>query len=78
LILIKKKDSIIYDDLTLSRELGFDLFIFNKKDFEINPFLERDLRNILKIINKDKEKIKKYIWFKILLLFFYNLYLEKK
>jgi len=42
------KNSVIYNDLELSRELNFDLFPFNKEDFEKNPFLERDLRNILK------------------------------
>jgi len=42
------KNSIIYNDLELSRELNFDLFLFNKEDFEKNPFLKRDLRNIFK------------------------------
>jgi len=55
------------------------MFIFAKEDFEINPFLERDLRNIFKIINKNKEKNKKSIYdLKYYYFFFYNLYLEKK
>src|ERR1700759_4028723 len=53
------------------------MFIFNKEDFEINPFLERDLRNIFKIINKEKNK-KTIYDFKYYYLFFHNLYLEKK
>jgi len=53
------------------------MFIFNKEDFEINPFLERDLRNIFKIINKGKNK-KSIYDLKYYYLFFYNLYLEKK
>jgi len=53
------------------------MFIFNKEDFEINPFLERDLRNIFKIINKEKNK-KSIYDLKYYYLFFYNLYLEKK
>jgi hypothetical protein len=55
------------------------MFIFAKEDFEINPFLERDLRNIFKIINKNKEKNKESIYdLKYYYFFFYNLYLEKK
>jgi len=77
LLQIKKKDSIIYNDLILSRELDYDMFIFNKEDFEKNPFLERDLRNIFKIINKEKNK-KSIYDLKYYYLFFYNLYLEKK
>src|SRR6202012_5413351 len=73
----QKKDSIIYNDLILSRELDYDMFIFNKEDFEKNPFLERDLRNIFKIINKEKNK-KSIYDLKYYYLFFYNLYLEKK
>jgi hypothetical protein len=53
------------------------MFVFNKEDFEINPFLERDLRNIFKIINKEKNK-KSIYDLKYYYLFFYNLYLEKK
>jgi hypothetical protein len=53
------------------------MFVFNKEDFETNPFLERDLRNIFKIINKGKNK-KSIYDLKYYYLFFYNLYLEKK
>jgi hypothetical protein len=61
----------------LSRELGYNLFPFDKEDFDNNPFLEKELRNIFKIINKEKNKQSIYD-LKFYYLFFYNLYLEKK
>jgi hypothetical protein len=77
LLINKRKNSVIFNDLELSRELNFDLFAFEKKDFEDNPFLEKELRNIFKKINKENNKKSiydlKYYYF-----FFYNLYIEKK
>jgi hypothetical protein len=61
----------------LSKELNFDLFSLNKEDFEKNPFLEKELKNILKKINKDNDNISIYD-LKYYYLFFYNLYIEKK
>jgi len=70
-------NSIIYNDLILSKELGFDLFALSKEDFEKNPFLEKELQSILKKINKDNDNISIYD-LKYYYLFFYNLYMEKK
>jgi len=63
--------------LILSKELGYDLFVFNKEDFEKNPFLERDLRNIFKKLNKKDKKTSIYDS-KYYYLFLYNIYVEKK
>jgi hypothetical protein len=63
--------------LILSRELNFELFTFDKKDFENNPFLERELRDIFKRINKRDNK-KSIYDLKFYYLFFYNIYIEKK
>jgi hypothetical protein len=60
----------------LSKELGFDLFPLNKENFEKNPFLERELKNIFKKINKENNKISIYD-LKYYYIFFYNLYIEK-
>jgi len=77
LLLNKKENSILAADLKLSEELGFDLFVFKKEDFEKNPYLERDLRNIFKILNKENKNISIYD-LKFYYLFLYNLYIEKK
>jgi hypothetical protein len=73
----KKQNSVIVNDLILSKELNFDLFAFNKEDFENNPFLEKNLRNLLKIINRNNNK-KSIYDLKFYYLFFYNLYIERK
>ena len=73
----KKNNSLILNDIKLSKELGYDVFAFIKEDFDNNPFLERDLRNLLKIINKENKKISIYD-LKYYYLFFYNIYIEKK
>jgi hypothetical protein len=57
--------------------LGFDLFVFKKEDFEKNPYLERDLRNIFKILNKENKNVSIYD-LKYYYLFLYNIYIEKK
>lgn len=73
----KEKNSILSSDLELSKELGIDLFIFKKEDFDKNPFLERELRNIFKIINKESKRISMYD-LKFYYLFLYNIYVERK
>jgi hypothetical protein len=73
----KNKDSVIYNDLILSKELNIDLFSFDNNSFDSNPFLEKNLRNIFKKINKENEKISIYD-LKYFYMFFYNLYIEKK
>jgi hypothetical protein len=71
------ENSIIYNDLILSKELGFDLFTLSKEDFEKNPFLEKELKKIFKQINNDNDN-KSIYDLKYYYLFFYNLYKEKK
>jgi hypothetical protein len=61
----------------LSKNLGFEIFPFTKEDFDNNPFLERDLKNIFRIINKDNKNISIYD-LKYYYLFFFNIYIEKK
>jgi len=73
----KKENSLVLHDLQLSRELGYEVFAFSKEDFDNNPFLERNLRNFLKIINKENKKISIYD-LKHYYLFLYNIYIEKK
>jgi len=73
----QNKNSIIYNDLILSKELGFDLFTLSKEDFEKNPFLEKELKKIFKQINNDNDN-KSIYDLKYYYLFFYNLYKEKK
>jgi hypothetical protein len=63
--------------LILSRELGFDLFLFDKEDFDNNPFLENNLRNIFKKLNNENENLSIYD-LKYYYIFLYNLYIEKK
>jgi len=77
LSLNKKENSLIFNDLQLSKELGYDLFTFTKEDFDNNVFLERNLRNIFKVINKENKK-KSIYDLKYYYLFFYNIYVEKK
>jgi hypothetical protein len=73
----QNQNSIIYNDLMLSKELNFNLFSLNKEDFDNNPFLEKELKILLKKINKDNDNISIYD-LKYYYLFFYNLYIEKK
>jgi len=77
LISNQKKNSILANDIELAKELGFELFSFSKEDFEKNVFLERDLRNLLKQINKESKKTSIYD-LKYYYLFFYNIYVEEK
>jgi hypothetical protein len=77
LSLNKKENSLILNDLKLSKELGYEVFAFTKEDFDNNPFLERDLKNIFRILNKDNKKLSIYD-LKYYYLFFYNIYIEKK
>lgn len=77
LIANRSENSIIQSDLDLAKELGINLFAFDKEAFEKNPFLERDLRNIFKILNRENKKISMYD-LKYYYLFLYNLYVEKK
>ena len=64
-------------ELVLSKELGYDIFPFSEEDFETNPFLEQNLRNILKKLNKENKNHSLYD-LKSYYLFFYNIYVEKK
>jgi hypothetical protein len=61
----------------LSRELNVDLFAFEKADFDNNFYLEKNLRNIFKNLNKVNNNISIYD-LKYYYMFFYNLYIEKK
>jgi hypothetical protein len=77
LISNQKKNSILANDIALAKELGFELFSFSKEDFEKNVFLERDLRNLFKKLNKESKKTSIYD-LKYYYLFFYNIYVEEK
>jgi len=71
------KESIIYNDLILSKELNVALFPFDNNSFDNNPFLEKNLKEIFKKLNKENEKFSIYD-LKYFYIFFYNLYIEKK
>jgi hypothetical protein len=71
------ENSLLLNDLILSKELGYEIFSLSKESFDNNPYLERDLRNLLKIINKDNNNISLYD-LKYYYMFFYNFYIDEK